>query len=71
MILQARDELDLDLGPSILIGDKPTDIAAGLAAGVGMNLLLCAAAAPDVSGAAATTAVVRNLQEAQHCLQGR
>lgn len=49
MILEARDELGLDLAASILLGDKPSDVQAGLAAGVGLNLLLVAdgsAAAP-------------------------
>lgn len=41
MILRARDELGLDLSKSILIGDKHSDIAAGRAAGVGRNILLC------------------------------
>jgi D-glycero-D-manno-heptose 1,7-bisphosphate phosphatase len=40
MILQARAELGLDLRRSVLVGDKDSDIAAGLAAGVGLNLLL-------------------------------
>jgi D-glycero-D-manno-heptose 1,7-bisphosphate phosphatase len=40
MILRAQDELALDLGKSILIGDKATDMEAGIAAGVGTNLLL-------------------------------
>lgn len=35
MILQARDELKIDLAESVLIGDKVSDIEAGLAAGVG------------------------------------
>lgn len=39
MILQAQAELDLDLASSVLIGDKASDIRAGLAAGVGRNLL--------------------------------
>lgn len=39
MILQAAQEFDVDLGASILVGDKETDITAGLAAGVGRNLL--------------------------------
>lgn len=39
MILQAADELGIDLGRSILIGDKDSDIQAGRAAGVGVNLL--------------------------------
>ena len=39
MILLAQQELDLDLRNSILIGDKASDIQAGIAAGVGTNLL--------------------------------
>ena len=39
MILQAQQELNLDLINSILIGDQPSDIQAGVAAGVGCNLL--------------------------------
>ena len=45
MLLQAADELNIDLGRSILVGDKPSDIQAGLAAGVGINFFLSAAAA--------------------------
>ena len=40
MILQAQQELGLDLGNSILIGDKASDIQAGIAAGLGLNILL-------------------------------
>jgi D-glycero-D-manno-heptose 1,7-bisphosphate phosphatase len=36
MILAARRDLALDLAASILVGDKPSDIAAGEAAGVGL-----------------------------------
>jgi D-glycero-D-manno-heptose 1,7-bisphosphate phosphatase len=39
MIQQAAQELDIDLVKSILVGDKETDIQAGIAAGVGCNLL--------------------------------
>ncbi len=39
MILQAKHELNLDLERSILIGDKVSDIQAGISAGVGCNLL--------------------------------
>lgn len=39
MILQAQHELNLDLERSILIGDKVSDIQAGIAAGVGCNIL--------------------------------
>ena len=34
MILQAKDEFDVDLSASILIGDKPSDMQAGKAAGI-------------------------------------
>ena len=40
MILAAQREMDLDLSASLLIGDKESDLAAGLAAGVGLNLRL-------------------------------
>lgn len=39
MLLQARDELDLDPARSVLVGDKESDIAAGRAAGVGATVL--------------------------------
>lgn len=39
MILQAQKEFNIDLSKSILIGDKPTDIQAGLNAKVGRNIL--------------------------------
>ena len=39
MLLRAKSELDLDLGSSILIGDKLSDIQAGRAAGVGTAIL--------------------------------
>ena len=40
MILQAQEEYQIDLSQSILVGDKITDIQAGLAAGVGKNYLI-------------------------------
>lgn len=40
MILRAAEELGIDLGGSVLVGDKESDIAAGLAAGVGRNYLV-------------------------------
>jgi len=39
MILQAKDEYNIDLANSVLVGDKMSDIQAGAAAGVGCNLL--------------------------------
>jgi len=54
MLLKARDELGLDLGRSVLVGDKPSDIEAGRAAGVGylMKLVDDAAAARLEAGGA-------------------
>ena len=40
MLLWAERELDVDMGRSIFIGDKPSDMAAGRAAGVGTLLYL-------------------------------
>tara|TARA_B100000886_G_scaffold252901_1_gene178702 strand:+ start:57 stop:602 length:546 start_codon:yes stop_codon:yes gene_type:complete len=39
MILQARDDLTIDLEKSILVGDKLTDIKAGINAGIKKNFL--------------------------------
>ena len=43
MILQARDDLDLDLARSVLIGDRVVDLQAGAAAGVETLVLVGAA----------------------------
>lgn len=40
MILKAQKEFDIDLSQSILVGDKNSDIEAGIKAGVGMNYLV-------------------------------
>lgn len=50
MILQARAELDLDLSSSVLIGDKASDIQAGIAAGVGRNLLFAPQRIEELDG---------------------
>jgi len=39
LLFQARDDLGLDLGRSVLVGDKESDIAAGRAAGVAATVL--------------------------------
>lgn len=61
MFLEARDALGLDLGASILLGDKPSDIDAGLAAGVGLNLWL---ADPGTAPPRPGVEVVHSLAEA-------
>jgi D-glycero-D-manno-heptose 1,7-bisphosphate phosphatase len=40
MLLEAKSEFDLELGACILIGDKASDVRAGISAGVGTNLYL-------------------------------
>ena len=46
MILQAQEELRIDLYNSLLVGDKLSDIKAGAAAGIGTNLLLSTGSSP-------------------------
>lgn len=48
MLLQAQRDLGLDLGTSLLIGDTPSDLAAGHAAGVGANFQLGSDALPSL-----------------------
>ena len=52
MILQAQAEFGLDLASSILIGDKASDIRAGIAAGVGHNILLAPSDPGELRGTA-------------------
>jgi len=40
MILRAIDEYDIDPGRSILVGDKLSDVQAGINAGIGVNYLI-------------------------------
>ena len=40
MLLAAKSEFDLDLSESVLVGDKASDIKAGISAGIGTNLYL-------------------------------
>ncbi len=50
MLLRAGDDMNIDLGASIMIGDKASDIKAGIAAGVGLNLLLSEQHAEELRG---------------------
>ena len=50
MMLQAQNDLAIDLIRSILIGDKVSDIRAGNAAGVAANLLLGPDCPTEVNG---------------------
>jgi D-glycero-D-manno-heptose 1,7-bisphosphate phosphatase len=50
MIHQAQKELSIDLSCSVLIGDKLSDIQAGIAAGMGTNLLFAAERPNELDG---------------------
>lgn len=50
MIFQAQREMNLDLRSSILIGDNASDIKAGIAAGVGSNILFSQKKPPELTG---------------------
>lgn len=50
MIHQAQQDINLNLGNSILIGDKVSDIQAGIAAGVGLNILFSQKQPPELTG---------------------
>lgn len=50
MILKARAELGIDLANSVLIGDKASDIQAGIAGGVGVNLLFASQRMEELEG---------------------
>lgn len=57
MILQAAQEFNVDLERSVLVGDMETDIQAGVAAGVGCNLLYRMHAGLPATPSAATREV--------------
>jgi D-glycero-D-manno-heptose 1,7-bisphosphate phosphatase len=69
MLLRARDELDLDLGSCVLIGDRLSDIEAGRNAGVGRLCLIPHSTAAAIAAAQGDpileeVIVCRSLEEA-------
>ena len=62
MILQAAEEFDVDLVRSVLVGDKESDIQAGIAAGVKFNFLYIPSC-PDEATETAASAVVSRLAD--------
>jgi len=65
LVLDAARELGLELATSVMLGDKPSDVAAGLAAGCGRALLFGSAGAlDDAARCADWAAVVRTLGSA-------
>lgn len=68
MILQAVDEFGVDLTRSMLVGDKETDIQAGVAAGVGCNLLYSPALLEAAVVETKATSIISILDEARKFL---
>lgn len=68
MLLAAARDLSLDLGRSVLFGDKASDIAAAAAAGIAQRVLLGTdgRALPPPEAAARATARFASLAEAVH-----
>lgn len=60
MIVAAQKDLDLDLAESVLVGDKPSDMQAAEAAGVGRRILLAEA---GVESCGAATELVSSLDQ--------
>ena len=67
MILEAARDYALDLAGSVLVGDQETDIAAGLAAGVGCNVLYGPRGNVRIP---ANAFVIDSLLEIVNCLAG-
>ncbi|MCR4305428.1 MAG: HAD family hydrolase [Gallionella sp.] len=68
MILQAAEEFDVDLARSVVVGDKETDIQAGIAAGVKCNLLYFPSY-PEEPIETAASAVVSRLADVSKFLE--
>jgi D-glycero-D-manno-heptose 1,7-bisphosphate phosphatase len=69
MILLAKSEYNLNLNESVLIGDKPTDIKAGLSAGVRCNMLFGEAIADDIENKKYRR--IKTLEQAIDILDGK
>ncbi len=61
MLFDAIDELGIDVENSILVGDKPSDIQAGIAAGVKLNYLVLTGKDITEQGEVLATAVYDDL----------
>ncbi|MEQ9520598.1 MAG: HAD family hydrolase [Parvibaculum sp.] len=67
MLLAAVEQFDTNLANSVFVGDKRTDVQAGIAAGIGTMLHLDPQA--DKHAKTDATAVISNLAEAQQWLR--
>jgi D-glycero-D-manno-heptose 1,7-bisphosphate phosphatase len=61
MLIKARADFNLNLQASILVGDKESDIEAGLHAGVGTNVLVKSGHA--ISGASRAQVIIDSIQD--------
>lgn len=70
MLLEAAEELNIDLTQSVMIGDNPTDTGAGENARCRLNILLVepGSSAQGPSAGSLSEAADRVLQSAQHSL---
>jgi D-glycero-D-manno-heptose 1,7-bisphosphate phosphatase len=57
MINQAAQEFDVDIAKSVLVGDKESDIQAGVASGIGYSLLYRPSGSKDKVETVATAVV--------------
>lgn len=69
LILQAADDLGLDLATSAIVGDKPSDIEAGRRAGVGTCILVRSGHPLDERGAGSGVHVAQDLCDAVNYLR--
>ena len=67
MLLQAKEDFDLDLSKCIFIGDKKGDMEAGLRAGIG-SLILFNADASELENLDLKVSIVSNLNQAKEKL---
>ena len=70
MLLRARTDLGLDLGSSILVGDRSSDIQAAEAAGVGTKILLRSGAV-ELDAPAIQCHIADSLEQVRHRFFGQ
>jgi D-glycero-D-manno-heptose 1,7-bisphosphate phosphatase len=68
MLEEARKEFDLDLSQSILIGDKETDIEAGITANIGMNILVSSGCEINEKSSKADL-IINSIRELQYLIK--
>lgn len=71
MILEATQDLDIDLSRSVLVGDKTDDLLAAQAAGIGTRLLVRTGKPITEQGQALADAVLADLAAVPHFLSSR